>query len=95
MNTRSVPLRPPLRKKTAKPAKTVELKSVKSSFIRAIGHDADRNLIHVEMLNGDVYEYPGSADEHSAFASAESLGKHFSAHIRGREFTRRRPDKAA
>jgi hypothetical protein len=66
---------------------------VKSSFIARIGHAGD--VLHVEMANGDTYEYPGvSVEEHQELLRAASIGGHFIKNIRNREF-RKRPKKAA
>jgi hypothetical protein len=57
--------------------------AVNSTSIKSIGHDPATQTLHVEFHNGKVYEYPGvSAESHAALVTAESIGKHFSAHIR-------------
>lgn len=58
-------------------------KSVASSAIASLGHDAKTNTLHVEFASGRVYAYSGvSADEHKALAAADSIGAHFNEHIR-------------
>lgn len=95
MNSGRVPLRPPVKKRTAEKKKAppaLVMRPVKSSFIGSIGHDGD--VLHVEMLNGDTYEYSGvTAEEHAALLGAQSIGGHFIQHIRSREF-RKRPKAA-
>lgn len=69
------------------------MKPVKSSTIKAIGHDPARQVLTVEFANGGTYEYQGvSAEQFEAFHSAESIGKHHHQHIRGKfEFTKLEP----
>lgn len=69
----------------------IDLKPVTSSNIAAIGHDPDSNTLAVRFMPragskwGDVWHYEGvSAKQHEALLKAESVGKHFSAHIRGK-----------
>ena len=70
------------------------MQPVESSFITAIGHDAKRSVLHVEMKNGDVYEYPDvSAEAHKNLVGAESIGEHFGKNIRGKDFFRRHAPK--
>jgi hypothetical protein len=91
---RSVPVRPPLKNQ----APPVAMHAVKSSFIAAIGHDAAAGRIHVEMLDGEGYDYPGTAEELQAWRTSidggHSAGRFFHQNIRGRDF-KRRPKKAA
>jgi hypothetical protein len=54
-----------------------------STAIAAVGHDPETNTLHVRFHSGRTYAYPGvSAEAHGKFMDAESLGKHFSKHIR-------------
>lgn len=69
---------------------------VKSSQIASIGYDAATQTLAVEFWNKDgaphggdvpgaVYHYEGvPAEAHAALIAAESVGKHFGAHIRGK-----------
>jgi KTSC domain len=58
---------------------------VDSSFIASIGHDPESDTLHVEMLNGKVYEYRGvPAEEHAALMHSDSIGRQFGRRIRGR-----------
>lgn len=57
--------------------------SVKSSNIKAVGHDATHNVMEVEFLNGRIHHYPGvTADQHKALLKAHSIGRHFAANHR-------------
>ena len=55
---------------------------VESSLIKSIGHE--NGVMHIEFKNGKVYEYTGpKATEHyHALIAANSIGKHFGAHVR-------------
>jgi hypothetical protein len=54
-----------------------------STAIEAVGHDADSKTLHVRFRSGKTYAYPEvSPEAHSRFMSAESMGAHFSKHIR-------------
>ena len=61
----------------------VEMNPVVSSNISAIGHDPANAELHVHFKDGSKYIYPGvSAEKHDALSQAESIGSHFSKHIR-------------
>jgi hypothetical protein len=67
-------------------ANSIPLTKVTSKKIAAIGHDASRQTLAVQFLRAGVpdvvYHYANfTAREYVAFASAQSLGKHFGAHI--------------
>lgn len=56
---------------------------MQSSAIASVGYDADHAVLEIEFTSGDVYQYyavPPSA--HRALVEADSLGRHFLAHIR-------------
>lgn len=58
---------------------------VKSSQIASIGHDPATNTLAIEFNGGKVYHYEGvPAEAHADLMAAESVGKHFGAHIRGK-----------
>lgn len=61
----------------------VDLKPVKSSNIKAIGHDgAD---LHVEFANGGRYSYAGVPGElHQRLMQTDSPGKFLRAHVVGK-----------
>ena len=67
-------------------ANSIPLTPVKSSKLAAIGHDVASQTLAVQFFAkgapGNVYHYANfSAAEYAAFASAESVGKHFLAHV--------------
>ncbi len=69
---------------------------VKSSQIVSVGHDPATSTLEIEFpgrkeaphggqLPGPVYRYTGvSAEDASKFMQAESIGKHFGQHIKGK-----------
>ena len=58
---------------------------VKSSAIKSIGHDAEKNILQVEFHTGHVYEYEGVTEEdHAALISASSVGAHMNNFIMGK-----------
>jgi hypothetical protein len=66
----------------------ITLNPVKSSQIASVGHDPATNTLAIQFKSktgaGSVYHYPNvSAEQYQAFTKAESLGKHFGAHIKG------------
>lgn len=66
------------------------MKPVKSSNINAVGYDADKKELQVEFKGGGVYAYDEVPPEvHEALAAAESVGKHFHAHVKDKYKTRR------
>jgi hypothetical protein len=63
--------------------KHFEMLPVTSSSISALGHDAGADELHVQFKNGTRYVYSGvSAEKHASLLGAESISKHFGAHIR-------------
>lgn len=66
----------------------MERTPVSSSGIKSIGHDGSR--LHVEFSSGAVHEYDGVTPEaHAELMAADSIGSHFSKHIRPK-FTSKR-----
>ena len=65
---------------------TIKLKPVKSSQLAEIGYDADKQVLAIRFTNGKkLYHYQGvTPNDFAKFESAESVGKHFGAHIRGK-----------
>lgn len=58
---------------------------VRSSIIRSLGYDAERQVLEVEFVSGDVYRYhdvPERAFE--TVRDARSIGKTFNAWVRDR-----------
>lgn len=67
-----------------------EFKSVESSTISGVHYDEAERRLHIRFKNGGEYSYadvdPGVHDD---LMSAESIGKHFHKHIRGKFETRK------
>jgi len=68
--------------------KTIDMQTVDSSQIHAIGHDAATNTLAIRFKNykGEVtslYHYSNfTAEDFEAFRTAESIGRHFGAFIK-------------
>ena len=66
----------------------IALQDVESSQIHSIGHDPINNVLAIRFKNwkGEkkgLYHYSNvTAEDFEAFKNAESLGKHFGAHIK-------------
>lgn len=59
------------------------MQEVKSSNISHVGYDPATNELRIRFTRGGEYLYRGvSEEEHAALMGAESIGKHFQAHIR-------------
>jgi hypothetical protein len=55
---------------------------VQSSNIVSVGYNPDTAELEIEFSSG-VYRYAGvPADQHQQFMAAQSLGRHFAAHIK-------------
>ncbi|MDX2264969.1 MAG: KTSC domain-containing protein [Hyphomicrobiales bacterium] len=68
---------------------------VESSAIRAVDYDPARATLTVVFVSGAVYAYAAVPPEvYEAFLAAESKGRRFMAHIRGRYAYRRMDDGA-
>jgi hypothetical protein len=68
-------------------ANSIPLMKVESSQIVAIGHDAASQTLAIQFFHkgapGNVYHYGNfTAEEYTAFAGAESIGRHFKQHIK-------------
>lgn len=56
---------------------------VTSSFVKSIGHEGD--VLEVEFQSGKLARFTGvTADDHAKLMRAESIGRHFGQHIRGK-----------
>lgn len=54
-------------------------------MLQSAGHDPETNTLEVRFKNGSTYRYSGvSAEAHAEFMAAESKGKHFGTHIKGK-----------
>lgn len=73
---------------------TIAMNAVKSSQISHIGHCGKTNTLAVTFKGGSTYHYPDfDAKAFASFKGAESLGKHFGAHIKTRKFVKLPQDK--
>ena len=71
---------------------TPEMHPVKSSLIEAVGYDIDAGELYVRFPGNPprLYAYVGvTPEQYEALRTAESVGKHFNANIRGRNDYRR------
>ena len=62
---------------------SIQRKPVRSSNIKAVGHDPKTNTLDVEFHSGAVHRYHGvTVDQHKEFMGAPSLGSYFHEHIK-------------
>ena len=62
----------------------IKMVPVKSSQIKAIGHDASTKTLAIEFSSGGIYHYADvPAEKYHALLQAESKGKHLHRHIKG------------
>ena len=63
----------------------MDLRTVNSSNLSRVGHDANENILIVEFKNGIMYQYNGvTEDVYSNLMNAPSVGKFFNMHIKNR-----------
>ena len=63
----------------------IPLEPVTSSNIAALGYDAEKQILAVQFASGEVYHHAEvSPESASALATAESIGRHYGKHIRGK-----------
>ncbi len=61
----------------------MEMISVSSSNLAAVGYDHDSATLRIEFLNGGIYDYSGvPSDVHEALMSAGSKGQFFDQNIK-------------
>lgn len=66
---------------------TQAMTEAKSSTIHSHGYDEQSSTMTIKFHSGSTYEYKDVAPEdYIAFCGAESVGKHFSAHMRSKYF---------
>lgn len=66
-------------------AEKIDLTPVDSQVFSAIGHNPQKQILALKFRSGAIHHYAGvSADQFVEFASAESLGSHFSKQIKNR-----------
>ena len=73
-----------------KPPESLPRAAVESTSIASIGYARAARALEIEFRGGAVYRYVGVPESvHAALLAAESKGRYFSQHIRGRyEFIR-------
>jgi len=70
------------------PTLTIDMQPVESSQIHSIGHDAATNTLAIRFKTykgapASLYHYDNfTAEDFAAFRDAESVGKHFTQHIK-------------
>ena len=61
----------------------MEMKPVKSSYLKSVGYDAEKAELRIEFNSGAIFDYfdvtPG---EYDSLVYAESIGRHFSHNIK-------------
>ena len=58
---------------------------VESSMFKSVGYDPATEMLELEFLNGNVYEYSGfSKQDWNDFCAAKSKGAYFGKYVRGR-----------
>lgn len=61
----------------------IDMVPVESSAIKSVGHDPSTLTVHVEFHSGGTHPFgPFSKEQFERFSAADSIGKHFHAHIR-------------
>ncbi len=66
-------------------AEKIELEAVESSNLQAIGYNPKKLIVAVQFKAGTIYHYAGFTGEDAlAFYGAESKGRYYSQHIRGK-----------
>lgn len=64
--------------------------SVRSSELKSIGYSPKERILEVEFNSGGVYQYDFVPFEiHNALMSAQSHGKYFNGHIKGKYHSRK------
>lgn len=62
---------------------------VTSSAVSALGYEPASKTLHVQFSNGRLHEFPNiEPDEYQRFLHADSIGRHFNQHFRGRDHVR-------
>jgi len=63
----------------------IPLTPVSSRAVAALGYDPETKTARVQFSSGREYEYPGVEEhEFAALRDADSIGRHFNTHWRGR-----------
>jgi hypothetical protein len=73
-----------MNKPNSKPAPIAHT-AVKSSQIASVGYDAGSQTLEIKFKSGGRYRYAKVPPAvHADLMKAESIGKHFGAHVRGK-----------
>lgn len=68
----------------------MKLVPVRSSNVKAVGYDPAGKLLHVEFVNGGLYEYAGVPERiHQALRAASSVGGFFHDNVRDKYPTKK------
>lgn len=61
----------------------INMLSVQSSNLDAVGYDEPTKALHIRFKNGAVWEYTEvPAEEYQALMSADSIGSHYAKYIK-------------
>lgn len=73
----------------------MQMRSVKSSQISAVGYDRHSRTLEVHFARGGRYQYSDVPfDAYAALLRADSIGSHFHKHIRNGGYDYRRIEEA-
>ena len=63
----------------------VDMVPVDSTAARSVGYDPQTGMIHVEFHSGGTHPFgPFTKQEFERFRDADSIGKHYHAHVRAK-----------
>lgn len=66
-------------------AEKIPLEAIQSSNLLGIGFNAQKQLLAVQFKGGHIYHYAGvSVEDAAALYGAESRGRHYAQHIKGK-----------
>jgi len=71
--------------------RAIERTPVRSSAMRSAGYNQEQRVLEIEFTNGDVYRYfDVPAEVYRGLLAAESHGRYFHQHVRGKTYRYRR-----
>ena len=63
----------------------VPIKPVKSTAIQGEGYSEEHQVLALQFAGGSLHHFRGvTPEDYAAFQAAESKGRHYATHIRGR-----------
>jgi len=66
----------------------VKFESVKSSQIKEIGHDLEKQTLYIRFRSKKMFEYyPVTEEEYQEFKNSDSLGKYFHKNLKKKVIT--------